>query len=91
MLTNRRDVIVAGGAILSILLLLILREDAELYDIKVDTTKIAFFFIIPQLFAGLSIHRAKFVSYFNLFRTYHRIFGYVIIGAFLLYHHFAYL
>jgi hypothetical protein len=83
MLTNRRDVIVAGGAILSILLLLILREDAELYDIKVDTTKIAFFFIFPQLFAGLSIHRAKFVSYFNLLRTYHRVFGYMIIGAFL--------
>ncbi|HEY9246190.1 MAG TPA: hypothetical protein VIO11_05010 [Candidatus Methanoperedens sp.] len=83
MLTNRRDVIVAGGAILSILLIIILREDAELYDIKVDATKIAFFFIFPQLFAGLSIHRAIFVSYFNLLRTYHRVFGYTIIGAFL--------
>jgi hypothetical protein len=83
MLTNRRDVIVVGGAILSILLILILKWDTELYDIKVDTTKVVFFFIFPQLFAGLSIHRAKFVSYFNLLRTYHRVFGYMIIGAFL--------
>ena len=83
MLTNRRDIIVAGCAILSIFIILILRKDTELYDIKVDITKMVFFFIFPQLFAGLSIHRAKFVSYFNVLRSYHRIFGYMIVGVFL--------
>lgn len=79
-LTNRRYIIGTGFAILFILLMLILTVDRELYDIKKDVTKIAFLLIFPQLFAGLSIHRAIFVSYFNSFQIYHRIFGYVLIG-----------
>lgn len=82
-LTNRRDVIIVGLAILSILFMLVLIEEKEIYDLKVDMTKIAYFLIFPQLFAGLSIHRAKFISYFNLFRTYHRVFGYTLIGIFV--------
>ena len=83
-ITNRRDVIIAGFATLSILFMLILNVDTELYDVKIDTTKIAFFLIFPQLFAGFSIYRAKFISYFNLFRMYHRVFGYVLIGIFII-------
>lgn len=82
-LTNRRYVIGAGFAILFILFILIFREDAEIYDVKVDATKIAFLFVFPQLFVGFSIFRAKFISYFDLFRMYHRVFGYVIIGIFI--------
>ncbi len=82
-LTNRRDIIGAGFAILFILFILIFREDAEIYDVKIDATKLAFLLIFPQLFAGVSIFRAKFISYFNLFRMYHRVFGYVIIGIFI--------
>ena len=82
-LTTRRDVIIAGSAILFILFMLILREDTEIYDIKIDMTKIAYLLIFPQLFAGFSIYRAKFVSYFNSFRTYHRVFGYTLIGIFI--------
>ena len=82
-LTSRRDQRVTSFAILSILFLLIFRETTEIYDVKVDMTKIAYSLIFPQLFAGLSIHRAKFVSFFNLFRIYHRIFGYMLIGVFI--------
>ena len=82
-LTSRRDQMVTSFAILSILFLLIFRENTEIYDVKVDMTKIAYSLIFPQLFTGLSIHRAKFVSFFNLFRIYHRIFGYMLIGVFI--------
>lgn len=83
-LTNRRDIIGSGIVILFILFMLILIEDTELYDIKKDMTKIAFLLIFPQLFAGYSIHNAKFISYFNLFRIYHRVFGYILIGIFII-------
>jgi hypothetical protein len=82
-LTNRRYVIGTGFTILFILFILILIKDTVLYDIKTDTTKTAFLLIFPQLFAGLSIYSAKFVSYFNLFRTYHRVFGYTLVGIFI--------
>lgn len=83
-LTSRRDIIGAGFVILLILFMIILRYDIEIYDIKKDMTKIAFLFIFPQLFAGYSIHQTKFISFFNLFRTYHRVFGYMLIGIFIL-------
>ncbi len=84
MLTNRRDIIGAGLLILSILFLIILRYDTEIYDIKKDVTKVVFLLVFPQLFAGYSIHRAKLISFFNLFRMYHRVFGYALVGIFII-------
>ncbi len=81
---NRRYIIGAGFVILSILIMIILRYDTEIYDIKKDMTKIAFLLIFPQLFAGYSIHQAKFISFFNFFRTNHRVFGYVLVGIYII-------
>ena len=83
---NRRNVLGIALAILCILLVLLLGRGLgkDVYDFKVDNTEIAFLLIFPQLFVGLSLYRFKFILYFKFFQPYHRIFGYVLIGIYLI-------
>ncbi|VVB86605.1 Uncharacterised protein [uncultured archaeon] len=81
---NRKNVMGAGLAILGILFaLLVMLTDKNLMNLKIDATGFVFLLMFPQLFAGFSIYRGKFISYFKFIRLYHRVFGYALIGTYI--------
>lgn len=91
-LDKDKNILLTGFIILVILSAILYTKDLigkeiveeTVHDFKIDNTTFAFFLIFPQLFAGFSLYKFKFKSLFRFFRFYHKIFGFVLIGIYLI-------